>query len=308
MAWRTDNQRNKVCLVVLETSISFLCVENQIKMPFPGLGENGKDDDWEKKLDKDDEGEKKPRQHFPTTRQINDKAAGVNITHGRIVNFGESESVPECVTNLHKGQCLRCLVLCLTMVLNQLCGAWIQLKSWFIFTSARLEEMDHSELTSRPPFFSPFSLNATTMVGKTEELVTVQCLDGQQRQLLSMMHGNYLGCDLSSPLTWFSLSWLLPLFLVTLSFGSSWFLPLIHTLTYIDNKKLQTACVGDKIACKSIFVKTILQLALTGDLLSCYSALVYMRQGKTPLLLALHCTVQSLVIISIISPRLRLMQ
>ena len=45
MAWRTDNQRNKVCLVVLETSISFLCVENQIKMPFPGLGENGKDDD-----------------------------------------------------------------------------------------------------------------------------------------------------------------------------------------------------------------------------------------------------------------------
>ena len=80
-------------------------------------------------MDKDDEGEKKPRQHFPATRQINDKAAGVNITHGRIVNFGESESVPECVTNLHKGQCLRCLVLCLTMVLNQLCVACIQLKS-----------------------------------------------------------------------------------------------------------------------------------------------------------------------------------
>ena len=68
-------------------------------MSFPGLGENGKDDDWETKLDEDDEGEKKPRQHFPTTRQINDKAAGVNIIHGRIVNFGESESVPECVTN-----------------------------------------------------------------------------------------------------------------------------------------------------------------------------------------------------------------
>ena len=78
-------------------------------------------------------------------------------------------------------------------------------------------------------------------------------------------------------------SWLLTLVLVTLSLGSSWFLPLIHTLTYIDNKKLQTACVGDKIACKSILGKTILQLALTGDLLSCYSALVYMRQGKTPL-------------------------
>ena len=69
-----------------------------------------------------------------------------------------------------------------------------------------------------------------TMVGKMEELVTVQCLDGQQRQLLSMMHGNYLGCYLSSPLTWFLdcylLSWLLSVS------AHLWFLPLIHTLTH----------------------------------------------------------------------------
>ena len=54
----------------------------------------------------------------------------------------------------------------------------------------RLEEMDNTEHSS---FFSPFSLNAQFMVGKTGQLTKVQCLDGKQRQLLSMMHGNYLG-------------------------------------------------------------------------------------------------------------------
>ena len=35
--------------------------------------------------------------------------------------------------------------------------------------------------------------NSQLVVGKTEQLMMVRCLDGEERQLTSMMHANYLG-------------------------------------------------------------------------------------------------------------------
>ena len=61
--------------------------------------------------------------------------------------------------------------------------------------TSKLKEMDNNNVVMpHSPFFSPFSLNAEIMAGKTEQQLTrVQCRDGSQRPLTNMLHGNYLG-------------------------------------------------------------------------------------------------------------------
>lgn len=46
--------------------------------------------------------------------------------------------------------------------------------------------------------------HAQFVLGKTKQLSRVQCPDGNERQLLSMMHGNYLGSFIAINYTFYT--------------------------------------------------------------------------------------------------------
>ena len=62
---------------------------------------------------------------------------------------------------------------------------------------ARLEKMDKVEMASLSPGWSWF--NDQFVLGKTERTSMVRCFDGEQRQLLGMIHNNYLGSGIFHP-------------------------------------------------------------------------------------------------------------
>ena len=74
------------------------------------------------------------------------------------------------------------------------CGSTFQLEDKL---RTRLEEVDNVEMASLSPGWSWF--NEQFVLGKTERMSMVRCLDGEQRQLLGMIHNNYLGSRIFHP-------------------------------------------------------------------------------------------------------------
>ena len=62
----------------------------------------------------------------------------------------------------------------------------------------RLEEMDRVEMASLSPGWSWF--NDQFVLGKVERMSMVRCFDGEERQLLGMIHNNYLGTCICHPI------------------------------------------------------------------------------------------------------------